>query len=233
MEPLIATLIQLAEADATAERTRQQLEAYPTMLADLDKEARQADEALEKLERAKEQAGLARTQAEKDALALRQKVERLEKQQMMVKTAKEAEALTHEVANLNEQIEQTEERGLEQLIEEETLEEKLATARAQREKMAKRHETENTRIAGQSEEKEQRLERLRVERGSWLTQLPDDLQTTYERLQKQFPGSACAPLEGETCGGCHWTLTNGVISKAKLGKEPVHCDHCKRLLYAK
>lgn len=233
MNDTLQILIELTEMDHAALETQAQLDGYPDMLKALERAETAAAGALEKTRAGLDAAKLARTGAEKDAAAMREKISRLERQQAMVKTEKEAEAMAHEIASLGERIDERETEGLEALINEEDLTEALAKAERKLAHTRKDNEAERVRIAEQTEEKKTRLERLRVERGTWTGKLDAEAFKDYERLHARHPGSALAPVDGETCSGCHWALTNNIVTKARAHSLQAHCEHCGRLVYVK
>lgn len=54
----------------------------------------------------------------------------------------------------------------------------------------------------------------------------------YRRLLQSKGDIAIVPVEhGNTCGGCHMTLTHQTCLLAKAGQKIVHCENCGRILY--
>jgi predicted nucleic acid-binding Zn-ribbon protein len=70
------------------------------------------------------------------------------------------------------------------------------------------------------------------ERGDAIAPVPADLVSRYEKLRLQHDGIAIARLVGNSCGGCHLTLSAVEIDRLK--HEPpdalVFCEECGRLL---
>lgn len=70
------------------------------------------------------------------------------------------------------------------------------------------------------------------QRSAALEEVAPDLIDRYERLRKQHDGIAVAPLVGNSCGGCHLTLSAVEVDRIK--HEPpdalVFCEECGRLL---
>ncbi|HOM18713.1 MAG TPA: C4-type zinc ribbon domain-containing protein, partial [Thermoguttaceae bacterium] len=60
--------------------------------------------------------------------------------------------------------------------------------------------------------------------------LSDDIREIYHRLLRQRGDEALAPVEGESCGGCHQQVPINMISQIKLN-QVVFCKSCGRLLY--
>jgi predicted nucleic acid-binding Zn-ribbon protein len=59
-----------------------------------------------------------------------------------------------------------------------------------------------------------------------------DLLGEYEALRQRLGGIAVAPLVGNSCGGCHLTLSAVEVDRIKKldPDEPAHCEECGRLL---
>lgn len=76
------------------------------------------------------------------------------------------------------------------------------------------------------------IQRVEAERSTAAGPLPADLIDRYERLRKQHDGVAVAPLVGNSCGGCHLTLSAVEVDRIK--HEPpdalIFCEECGRLL---
>ena len=70
------------------------------------------------------------------------------------------------------------------------------------------------------------------ERTAEAEALPADLLDRYDKLRAQHDGIAIAPLVGNSCGGCHLTLSAVEVDRIK--HEPadalIFCEECGRLL---
>ena len=60
--------------------------------------------------------------------------------------------------------------------------------------------------------------------------LPPDFKSEYERIVKARGEEGLAPVEGESCGGCHTTLTTQIMNQLYLSK-PIFCRCCGCMLY--
>jgi predicted nucleic acid-binding Zn-ribbon protein len=60
--------------------------------------------------------------------------------------------------------------------------------------------------------------------------LPTDFRETYYRVVKAKGQDAMAQVEGESCGGCHQSLTTNMINDLLMSRV-VFCKICGRLLY--
>lgn len=53
----------------------------------------------------------------------------------------------------------------------------------------------------------------------------------YKRLITLKKGVAVVPLNGTTCGGCHFSLPPQLIAEVKVGEKVLTCTYCNRMLY--
>jgi predicted nucleic acid-binding Zn-ribbon protein len=62
--------------------------------------------------------------------------------------------------------------------------------------------------------------------------IPQDLLDRYDKLRRQFDGVAIAPLVGNSCGGCHLTLSAMEVDRIKHQPPDalIYCEECGRLL---
>lgn len=231
MNETLQQLKELTTLDATIVQLREQLGRYPAMLAKLDAAEAAARKTIADTEAALEAALRERRQAEKEVATLEAQVRKVHLQQAAVKTNKEYQAITLEIDGLRARIDQWENAGLEKLEAEDNLQRQKKEAALKLESIRREDDAERARIQTQIAEKQERLERLTAERRRMAAALPDDLRESYEQLNQKFPGSAVVPLEGETCGGCHWSLVAQTASSVRGGRELVRCEHCHRWLF--
>jgi uncharacterized protein len=233
MNDVLRQLVELTGVDQELVKTREQLGHYPAMLARMEAAEAAEQHQIDQMETVLKAARHDRTQAEKEVGALREKIQKYLGQQASLKTNKEYQAMTAEVDQTRAKVDDWETRGLEALEREEASESRRKQARLRLEAMQRDHAAERRRIEEQSTEKQERLSRLQAERLRRLETLPEPQRDQYELLNEHFPGMACAPLEGESCGGCHWHLVAQTCQVVRLGHEMIECDHCRRLLYAR
>jgi predicted nucleic acid-binding Zn-ribbon protein len=99
----------------------------------------------------------------------------------------------------------------------------LAVAKAELEKLRQE-------IQQQQPTLEAEIQRVETELAQQEKLLSDEIREVYHRLLRQRGEQALAPVEGESCGGCHQQVPINMISKIKLN-EVVFCKSCGRLLY--
>lgn len=222
---------ELTTLDATIVQNQEQLARYPAMLARLDAAEGVHLKTIAEVEARLEVTRRERRVVEKEVATLETQIHKFHDHQAAVKTNKEYQAITQEIETIKARIDERETAALEKLEEEETLQNRQKSASTQLAALKTENAAERQRIQTQSTEKRDRLERLKSERQRKLAELPEELRETYENLNQKFPGTAVVPLEGETCGGCHWSLVARTGQQVRGGRDLVRCEHCHRFLF--
>jgi predicted nucleic acid-binding Zn-ribbon protein len=73
---------------------------------------------------------------------------------------------------------------------------------------------------------------LRGQLEGLLPQIPPEWLERYRKIAKAHNGVGIAKIKGDTCGGCHISMSDGMLQKAKRGEDVmVFCENCGRILY--
>ena len=170
--------------------------------------------------------------SEREATEIETKVRRLEMQLKTVIAPREAEALQHEIATLNESRGECDERGLAAL----EVAEQSGSARTQKER-----DLASTRVALDVAMSELRIAQeviqaeitqLASRRAAAASGAPAPLLGNYEKRRKQSSRVAIAELIGAACGGCHLDLSQAERDQLRrlLDDEIPECPHCGCML---
>ncbi|HSP27201.1 MAG TPA: C4-type zinc ribbon domain-containing protein [Ilumatobacteraceae bacterium] len=157
---------------------------------------------------------------------------RLEQQMKTVIAPREAEALMHEMATLNEQIDELDVHELESLEEQATLDDRLGDHLSGEEQLRERYRLADEALATEVGDIDSELAELAGRRTDLRGQLPDGLLATYDRKRAAL-GVAVAPLVGKQCQGCHLELSAAEIDTVKdeaADTGVTDCPDCGRLL---
>lgn len=170
--------------------------------------------------------------AEAAGAALTEQRTRLEKQLRTVIAPREAEALMHEIDNINVRRSELDDGELEALAALGDLEaERMEHAAVEPEVDAAAADAEAVFAAADAAAAAE-ASQLREQRAALAAAIDAADLHTYEALRKQFDGIAIAQLAGHTCGGCHLDLTAAEMDTVRAvpaGDIP-ECPHCGRLL---
>ncbi|MEM1333546.1 MAG: C4-type zinc ribbon domain-containing protein, partial [Actinomycetota bacterium] len=158
---------------------------------------------------------------------------RLEAQMKTVIAPREAEALLHEIATIDEQRDEIETAELEAMEEQGTIESAL-------EEHLVRETSLRTRLAGAEQlassaaaQIDAELAVLAERRDRALAEAPPGLVARYERLRAHHQVAAAA-LQGKRCTGCHLDLSAAEVDEAKdeavRSDGVADCPQCGRLI---
>jgi uncharacterized protein len=97
--------------------------------------------------------------------------------------------------------------------------------------VAKRKLTEEeARVRGEAGQLEEEVSRIAGELEALEKDLAEDFREQYNRVVKHKGADGMAPIDGQTCGGCHQQITSNMLSELLTGRI-VACRSCGRLLY--
>lgn len=149
-----------------------------------------------------------------------------------VTSPRELQAMQDDLASLARRTSDLEDELLEVLTGLEPVEESRGHLRAESERLeAERAEIER-RLAASEAEIDAELAQIQDQRDSAAREVPAERLTEYERRRPQLGGIAIARLRGNSCGGCHLTLSAVEIDRIRKldPDEPVTCEECGRML---
>jgi predicted nucleic acid-binding Zn-ribbon protein len=170
--------------------------------------------------------------SEHDAAALTAKRTRLEAQLKTVIAPREAEALMHEIATINGQRGELDDRELQALDEQAEGEHqsaevtgRLPEAEAQLEEADRVLAMATASLDAEHDEQVAARERIVSEISA------DDLHA-YDRARRQFAGVAIAHLDGMRCTGCHLDISRAEVDAIRRlpATELGECPQCGRFL---
>ena len=229
-----ATLIALQEIDSALDAIANKRPRLPEVAA--HQSARAALTAL----RAKIAAAEGRVAAAQAAIEaaehasadLTTKRTRLESQLKTVIAPREAEALMHEIATINERrggLDDDELAALDLLADGEA---ELATRQAEMPGYESTLSDALSALTATTAGLDAEAAELTARRTSAAAQLAGDDLTHYQQVRAQFGGVGVARLEGSHCSGCHMDLSPAELDGVKSAPagEESECPQCGRIL---
>jgi predicted nucleic acid-binding Zn-ribbon protein len=210
------TLPQLAEIDqvvAGTTQVRDLLVAAETEQSDIEREVAKAETDVEAV----------RARAVRDR-------ERMDAGQ--VGSAKELEALQHELGSLAKRQSDLEEVELEAMERLESVQSRLAELRERAEALAAQLEVLEQQRDGAFTDIDKDTAYLAGERAKIGEGLPGDLVALYEKLRAGNGGVGAAALQGARCMGCRLELTPTELGRIRNASpdEVQRCEECRRIL---
>lgn len=168
---------------------------------------------------------------EMDAQTRRTTVSRLKQQQFETRKNEEFQALAHEIARYEKDVDQLETVELEAMEEVDRLRGEQAKAEAALAKTRAIVDEELRSIAERRARLLGDLEEVAAQREKVAANAPEEMMPLYERLMKTKNGQALAPMADGKCQGCHMKLIQSTVVAVQAGKELTRCEDCGRILY--
>lgn len=230
---LIDQLLELQAVDTAADQLRHRLSRLP----ELDS-ARAAHAALVEWEATRtslrarlDELGTEIERAEEESAEIDRQRDRLQAQLRTVIAPREAEALQHEIATLEERRGHLDDHGLAALEEQAAVDDTLVEHVGQESTLRDTVEHADAALAVVQADIDAELAALERRRTEIRAGLDTTVLARYDRLRDHH-GVAVARLVGHRCEGCHLDLSPAEIDivKATADGEPAACPQCDRML---
>jgi len=168
---------------------------------------------------------------EMDVQTRRTTVARLKQQQFETRKNEEFQALSHEVARYEKEVDEFETLELEAMEQVDRLRAEQSKAESALAKTRAIIDEEIVKIAERGERIRAERAEVAAERERLAASAPEELIPLYERLMKTKNGMALAPLADGKCQGCHMKLIPSTIVAVQAQKEITRCEDCGRILF--
>lgn len=157
--------------------------------------------------------------------------DRLQSQLRTVIAPREAEALQHEIATLNERRGELDDRELAALEEQAAVDDELVAHVARESSLRDTLDHSDAGLAVVQADIEAELADLAARRVEARAAIDEATLARYDRLAAHH-GVAVARLVGHRCDGCHLDLSPAEVDlvKAAPDDEPAACPQCDRML---
>ncbi|HEX2704271.1 MAG TPA: C4-type zinc ribbon domain-containing protein [Candidatus Lustribacter sp.] len=147
-------------------------------------------------------------------------------------TAKDLQALQHELASLARRQGDLEDIELEVMERAEGLEHAVTALDAERAELAERIEAVRAERDAALSTLDDEAAGLRARRTDILPRVGEDLVTLYEKIRASSGGIGAAELTSRRCGGCRLELNSVDMNRivAAPADEVLRCEECRRIL---
>ena len=160
-----------------------------------------------------------------------EKIDKHKDQLFLVTTNKQYDALQYEIDHLKAELDDIENKTLENTEEKETLEERIKSEEENLDNLSKdlieRREKLEVLMNQSSDEKT----KLELQRDKKRKDVENRTLSRYDRIHTARKGISVVHVQGTACGGCGAFIPPQIISEVKAEKGPHTCDSCSRFLY--
>ena len=171
--------------------------------------------------------------AEADSGELAEHKTRLEAQMKTVIAPREAEALMHEIATIDEQVDALDTTELEALEEQSDVDDRLTAHLAREESLRAATAQADGALAQATGAIDDEIKALDAARTATRSELSDSVLAKYDRV-RAASGVAVTKLVGHLCQGCHLDLSaaevDDVKDEAARSDGVADCPQCGRML---
>jgi len=232
MSPDLRRLIELQKLESTIADAKARVASHPQRLAEADarlSEARRVvDTAKERLKDSTE----GRRTLEKDAAVYQGRLTKFKEQLSAVKTNREYQAMQHEIATAQTDLESVEEKVLERMMEADALTADLKKAEAALAVQQKEIDAEKKALADELVTVEASLHTARSARDGIVKEMEPRLLGLFEQIARVRKGQAiCSATRDGLCSVCHVRLRPHVFQQVRQNDSIIQCDSCQRILY--
>ncbi|MBI3047927.1 MAG: hypothetical protein HYY76_06410 [Acidobacteria bacterium] len=172
------------------------------------------------------------TRRRQEAAVFQARVTKFKDQLVDVKTNREYQALQHEIATAQSELNAVEEKELERMLEADQIAIEIKQAEAAIAAQQKETEAEKAARARELATMQRALDEAATERAALLATTEPRLVALYEQVAKARKGIAlCTATRDGACSVCHVRLRPAVFQQVRQNDTIIQCESCHRILY--
>ena len=230
MLPDLKNLLDLQIADREIARLKDEIASLPKRVAAIEDQLAGTRAVLEKAKTAVKADDAAKRKYESVIQDLRQKISKYRDQMLDVKTNEQYKALQHEVTFAERDINASEDKILELMINAEAREKQVKAAEADLKAETAEIEKEKTEARRKTTEAEGLLADWNAKRDSYRAGISAELVRHYDRVVK-LRRTGLSEVRDHKCMACQVMLRPQTYNEVRAGEQVVICDSCQRILY--
>jgi len=157
--------------------------------------------------------------------------ERYENQILQIKTQKEYEALTSEIAQIDDKLSMMKEEASDTRQEIEKLEKLLEAQNSQYEELDEKIAQSENEVNAALAEKNKELKKYLKEKKKITSGLDEEVIYKFEKIVKKKDGLGIVSIKNNVCMGCNMILPPQFVNDVRREEEIIFCPNCSRILY--
>lgn len=231
MLPDLEHLIRLQQLENSATEAREEIGSLPSRLEALQVRVAERQNGVKTTTDRLEEHRRSRVTLEKEVAEVQSRLARFKDQLMAVKTNKEYTAMQTEIAGGEKQLQQLEDRLLEQMLEGDEYERDVKEA----EKLLADEQVAADKERGILEENrqtlQQKLSEVDASRATVADELTAPTRTLFELLTRGRKGVAVVEARRGLCTSCQVRLRPQLFNDVRSNASLIQCENCQRILY--
>jgi predicted nucleic acid-binding Zn-ribbon protein len=230
METQLDLLIRLSAVDETIAELEGKLDAIPKAIDAKKSTLAGVEQKLEAAQERRAEMQKEHRQAEGALDSHLDKIRKLNDQTSMVKTNKEYQAILAEIQGLKSEQDKYEERILELMEQAGEVEGTIKSVEVELAEAKKAFAEEEKTLLAEEERLKAELSRVTEERRGMESAVEGENILTYSKV-KRLRGDAVAEVRDELCLGCRVSVPPQKYADVITGGSIQTCSHCQRILY--
>ena len=230
IEKELEMLLKLQSVDYDLGELDRSKDYLPEMINNLEHEIADTKTALEASEKELTEQNLLNNRLDLELTTLNQELAKFQKQMMIIKTNKEYDAITNEIANRKLRISEIEEEILKALTLIDDLKEKITEYQGKVGEREKRNEDELVHLREELGSIDDKIKIKEGDRKNITVRIDKKLLATYERVRKGRGNQVVVAIRKRACGACYKGIPPQIIQEIRKGEIIYTCDNCGRML---
>lgn len=230
MQKELEKLQRLQEIDYELGELERSKGYLPDMINNLEKQIEETGSTLEQLKKDFTEQNLLRKRLETEVEAQSEELKKFQEQMRAIKTNREYDALTTEIANKKLKISENEEKILELMASIDDLKEKIAEYESKYEEVNKNNNQQLVTLRKEMESIGSKVEAKEQERKAVSERVDKRVMAMYERIKNGVGSHVVVAVKKRACGACFKSLPPQRIQEIRKGDKIITCDSCGRIL---
>ena len=230
MKKDLEILLKLQEIDYELGELERSKDYLPDMIKSLEKEIEEVSNELKKIEEELTEKTLLKKELEIEVDSLNDALAKFQKQMREIRTNREYDALTTEIANRKLKISENEEKILELMSTLDELEDKKIECKKKFEEMQRNNTAQLETLRKEMNSVGTKVKIKEDERKNVTVRIDKRLLATYDRIKRGKGANVVVVVRKGACGACYKSLPPQRIQEIKMEDGIITCDSCGRIL---
>ena len=230
MQKELEKLQRLQEIDYELGELERSKDYLPEMIENLEREIEETSSTLEQLKKDYTEQNLLRKRLETEVDSQNEELKKFQDQMKVIKTNREYDALTTEIANKKLKISENEEKILDLMALIDDLKEKIGEYEKKSGEVSKGNEEQLVTLRKEMDSIGSKVAAKEEERKVISEKVDKKIMAMYERIKNGVGSHVVVAVKKRACGACFKSLPPQRIQEIRKGNAIITCDSCGRIL---